>query len=152
MCSDVLSIVSLIITVILGGGAMYQSWKYNKDTEKIAEDTKYMLVHEITLINDMCKELKKEDTPMIIDLSKDKFKLHKLSTFKKRDIDKIMEIINHLSIKPIFVEKIRKFLESNEIEYECNFRGKALADEKIELSRLYEMLLKYNLLVEIQRG
>ena len=49
MCSDVLSIVSLIITVILGGGAMYQSWKYNKDTEKIAEDTErdnYMTAEE----------------------------------------------------------------------------------------------------------
>lgn len=59
MYSDVLAIISLIITIILGGGAMYQSWRYNKDTGKIAADTKYMLVRQITLINDMCKELKK---------------------------------------------------------------------------------------------
>lgn len=152
MYSDVLAIISLIITIILGGGAMYQSWRYNKDTGKIVADTKYMLVRQITLINDMCKELKKERTPMSIDLSKDTFKLHKLSTFKNKDIDKIMAIINHLSIKQVFVDGIRKFLESNEIDYECNFRGEALADEKIELSHLYEMLLEYNLLVEIRRG
>lgn len=38
MYSDVLAIISLIITIILGGGAMYQSWRYNKDTGKIAAD------------------------------------------------------------------------------------------------------------------
>lgn len=89
---------------------------------------------------------------MSIDLSKDTFKLHKLSTFQNKDIDKIMAIINHLSIKQVFIDGIRKFLESNEIDYECNFRGEALADEKIELSHLYGMLLEYDLLVEIRRG
>ena len=88
---------------------------------------------------------------MSIDLSKDTFKLHKLSTFQNKDIDKIMAIINHLSIKQVFIDGIRKFLESNEIDYECNFRGEALADEKIELSHLYGMLLEYDLLVEIRR-
>ena len=38
--NNVLSIISLIITIVLGLGAVIQSWKYNKDSEKISNDTK----------------------------------------------------------------------------------------------------------------
>lgn len=45
MIWNILSLISFIVTVILGSGAIYQSWRYNKDAEKISSDTKYMLVN-----------------------------------------------------------------------------------------------------------
>lgn len=76
MTGDVLSLISFIVTVILGGGAIYQSWRYNKDAEKISSDTKYMLVNQIRLLNEMEKKLRKEDENGVIDMSKDELRLH----------------------------------------------------------------------------
>ena len=119
MTGDVLSLISFIVTVILGGGAIYQSWRYNKDAEKISSDTKYMLVNQIRLLNEMEKKLRKEDENWVIDMSKDELRLHKLSTFNGTDIENIMEEVKQLTIKRVFIDEINKHQYLN--KYYCNF-------------------------------
>lgn len=106
MIWNILSLISFIVTVILGSGAIYQSWMYNKDAEKISSDTKYMLVNQIRLLNEMEKKFKKENENGVIDMSKDELRLHKLSTFDVTDIENIMEEVRQLTIKRVFIDKI----------------------------------------------
>ena len=150
MTGDVLSLISFIVTVILGGGAIYQSWRYNKDAEKISSDTQYMLVNQIRLLNEMEKKLRKEDENGVIDMSKDELRLHKLSTFNGTDIENIMEEVRQLTIKRVFIDEINNFLKSNKIDYKCSFVNKANVDGNFTISQLYTILLKYNVLVEIR--
>ena len=104
MIWNILSLISFIVTVILGSGAIYQSWRYNKDAEKISSDTKYMLVNQIRLLNEMEKKFKKENENGVIDMSKDELRLHKLSTFDVTDIENIMEEVRQLTIKRVFID------------------------------------------------
>lgn len=150
MSLDILSLISFIVTVILGGGAIYQSWRYNKDAEKISSDTKYMLVNQIRLLNEMEKKFKKENENGVIDMSKDELILHKLSTFNEKDIENIMKEVRQLTIKRVFIDKINDFLKSNKIDYKCSFVNKANVDGNFTISQLYTILLKYNVLVEIR--
>ena len=150
MIWNILSLISFIVTVILGSGAIYQSWMYNKDAEKISSDTKYMLVNQIRLLNEMEKKFKKENENGVIDMSKDELRLHKLSTFDVTDIENIMEEVRQLTIKRVFIDKINDFLKSNKIDYKCSFVNKANVDVNFTISQLYTILLKYNVLVEIR--
>lgn len=145
-----LSIISLVITILLGGYAIYQSWKYNKDAEKISADTKYMLIQQIRILNELDKGISVSSPQKgILDLSKDKIKFHKLSKFSKSDIDKIKDAINHLSIKGRFLMEIENFLKSDKLEYQCNFWGKADTDKAVSIEELYAVLLEYNILISI---
>lgn len=147
---NILAIVSLIVTIILGGGAMIQSWRYNELSNKIVKDMKLMIVQQIKLTNELNKRLCEQGREQnIIDMSKDGIRLHKLATFKKKDIDKIMEQLNHLAIKRNFLEKIEEFLKGDEDSCKYNFRGKAKSDSQVDISELYEILLKYNVLISI---
>ena len=150
MIWNILSLISFIVTVILGSGAIYQSWMYNKDAEKISSDTKYMLVNQIRLLNEMEKKFKKENENGVIDMSKDELRLHKLSTFDVTDIENIMEEVRQLTIKRVFIDKINDFLKSNKIDYKFSFFNKANVDGNFTISQLYTILLKYNVLVEIR--
>lgn len=147
---DGLSIVSLIFTIILGIGAVIQSWKYNKTSEKISNDTKYMLIKQIKLLNYIEGILKDEQkNSKVVNMSKDMIHFHKLSLYRKKDADKIMEILNYLSIKKQFLDGIEIFLKSEKQDYCCNFRGKARGDDAIDITEIYSKLLARNLFIEI---
>ena len=120
--SILLSIISLAVTIALGVGAIIQSCKYNKDSEKINTDTKYMLVQQIKMLNEIDKALSANCSKSgVLDFSKDKISFHKLSMFNKADIGNIKNAIRHLKIKGKFLDSIEEYLESNEIDYQCNF-------------------------------
>lgn len=148
---DILSIISLAVTIILGGYAVHQSWKYNKDTEKIFSDIKYMLVQQTRLLNELEKGVSiVSKKVMVMDLSKDEIELHKLCVFNKNDIPQIMDAIKHLSIKNQFLKKIESFLNSDDTTCRHNFRGKADCDEEVSIEELYAILLEYNVLMSIK--
>lgn len=145
-----LSRVSLWVTIILGGYAIIQSWMYNRDSEKISKDIKYMLVEQIKLLNETQRDIRTAaKKPETLDLGKDEIELHKLCKFRKRDIDRIMDKINHLSIKSRFLKDIEAFLKSNDTECRHNFWGKAESDEEINIEELYAILLEYNVMLSI---
>lgn len=129
---------------------MYQAWRYNKDSEKISSDTKYMLVNQIRMLNQIEKKLKSENKSGIIDMSKDAIRFHKLSTFDKKKSEEILNEIKHLKIKRVFIDGIEDFLKGDKIDYRCNFVYKADTDGTFAISQLYMILLEYNVLVEIE--
>lgn len=145
--SDTLAILS----ILLGAVALIQSWKYNRDSGKIAKDTSFMLVQQVILLNELKKNaIKNKNNQSIIDMSKDGIKLHKLSGFKKRSIPTIMEYINQLVIKKRFKEEIEKFLKSTDANFECDFFNEAQSNGDVNIAELYEILLKYNVIMIIK--
>lgn len=144
--SDILAILSLV----LGAIAIVQSWKYNKSSGKIAKDMSFMLVQQVRLLNQLEKNVtSKNNKQVFLNLSKDEIELHKLCGFKKCDIPSIMEYINQLNIKERFKQKIEGFLKSTDVNYKCDFWGKAKSDGDINIVELYEILLKYNVIMII---
>ena len=146
---NILSIVSLVVTIIFGIIAMYQAWRYNKDSEKISSDTKYMLVNQIRMLNQIEKKLKSENKSGIIDMSKDTIRFHKLSTFDNKKSEEILNEIKHLKIKSMYINNISNFLKGNKIDYECDFVGLVGTDGIFEIYQLYTKLIKYDIVVEI---
>lgn len=147
---DMLSVISLIVTIILGGYAIYQSWKYNKDSEKINEDTKYMIIQQIRMLNELDKNISASSSDKgIYNLKKDEIKFHKLSKFSKSDIGRIKDAISHLKIKGVFLKKVEDYLNGDNTDYQCNFWSKAEADGEVSIEELYAILLKYNILISI---
>ncbi len=83
----------------------------------------------------------------LIDTEKDRLFLHKMCTYNSKDAEYIMDILKHLKIKKKAIRGLREFLLDERIDYECDFFYKAESDENIDISKLYEELLKYNILV-----
>lgn len=138
--SDILAILSLF----LGAIALVQSWKYNKSSGAIAKDTSFMLVQQVILLNQLERNSITHD-----DEQKDEIKLHKLCEFKKHDIPCIMKYVNQLNIKKNFKRGIEEFLKSKEADYKCDFWGEAQSNGEIDIPELYELLLKYNVIMII---
>lgn len=149
-CQDLLSIISLVVTIILGVGAIIQSKHYNKVSDKINADMQYINTQQVELLDEIEKTLMHytRDTSKLR-LTKDEIHLHKLSTFRKNDVDEIMKKIDHLSIKGRFKNKIEEFLKSNHTDYECNFWGEAKSDGEINIKEFYSILLEYGIHMHI---
>lgn len=148
---DNISYILAILSILLGGVALIQSWKYNRDSGKIVKDTRFMLVQQVILLNELKKNaITDKHNQNVVDLSKDRIKLHKLCGFKKQNIQTIMEYINQLVIKKKFKEEIETFLKSTKVDYTCNFWGKAQSNGDVNIAKLYEILLKYNVIMIIE--
>ena len=61
-----------------------------------------------------------------------------------------MGYINQLAIKKRFKEEIEKFLKSTEVDFKCNFFGEAQSNGDVNIAELYEILLKYNVIMIIE--
>lgn len=143
--SDILAILSIVLGIV----ALTQSWKYNRDSGKIAKDTSFMLVQQVILLNELKKNAIGDKN--ILNLSKDEIMLHKLYGFKKRNIPIIMEYINKLVIKKKFKEEIEKFLRGKkEVNFKCNFFYEAQSNGDVNIAELYEILLRYNVVMIIK--
>lgn len=144
--SDILAILS----ILLGMVALIQSWKYNKDSGKIMRDVKMLLFQQRLMAERIDKNINVLPVEQSsINMEKDRLFLHKMCTYNSKDAEYIMDILKHLKIKKRFIKGIREFLIGKGIDYECDFFYKAESDESIDISRLYEDLLKYNILVII---
>lgn len=153
--NNCLSVISLVFTLLFGGAALLQALLYNKNSAKLTRDMQYMMMQQLSLINDMQKyTIKHKDNIGKLDLSKDVIILHKMSLFHNKNTDAIMDKLNHLSIKRVFLENIRTFLEGKEIEYRCSFRGKAESDGIIDMREMYSILFEYGVIVifDYKRG
>lgn len=152
--SDFISILSLIITIILGVCALWQAKRYNDASGKINNDTKYMMLQQIYLINELQKSynLGTYESHRKLRLEKDRICLHKLNSYNKKNSNSIMQEIHKLSIKERFMPGINNFLTCDEIDYSCNFWGKAEFKENSDINfmEFYSILLKYDILVIIQ--
>ncbi len=141
--SDILAILS----ILLGGVALIQSWKYNKDSGKIMRDVKMLLFQQRLIAERIDKNINILPTKYsLIDTEKDRLFLHKMCTYNSKDAEYIMDILKHLKIKKKAIRGMREFLLDERIDYECDFFYKAESDENIDISKLYEELLKYNIL------
>ncbi len=152
--SVVLGVVSIILSlysIISGIKSVKRAEEIHNDAMKMMDDMKFMTVQQIKLSNELEKELiAQKRGSNIICLNKDEIQLHKLSIFDKKHVDKIIEEIEKLSIKKVFLKKIKDFLEGDESNYECNFWGKVQGSDEINISKLYSILLGYNVLMIIK--
>ena len=146
--SDILAILSIVLGIV----ALTQSWKYNRDSGKIAKDTSFMLVQQVILLNELKKNaIGDKRDQNILNLSKDGIMLHKLYGFKKRNIPIIMEYINKLVIKKKFKEEIEKFLRGKkEVNFKCNFFNEAQSNGDVNIAELYKILQRYNVVMIIK--
>ena len=96
--------------IFLAIASLIRSEQNNRNSGKIMRDTSFMIVQQISLLNELKKNIVTyKRKPNVLNLSKDGIRLHKLYGFKKRDIPSIMENINHLIIKGRFKQEINNF-------------------------------------------
>lgn len=148
---NIISYILSLVSIILGIVAIAQAIRYNKDTNKLSSDIKYMLVQQIRMLNEVDRALKKANTnPGIIDMSKDIIVMHKLSSFRKSDVAPIMEEVRHLAIKRRFLSSMEEFLKSERVDFQCDFFCKAAGDEEVSIESIYMLLLQHNIVVSVR--
>ena len=128
-----------------------QAGIFNKETRKALDDIKIISVQQVKIMDYIQKGVytMKNDSSKLLNLSKDRIELQKLSLFNKDDIKDIMETLSHLDIKNYLLKDIEDFLKSEESTCKCDFRSAAKGDKEISIMEVYDILLKYNLYVHI---
>jgi len=121
--TDISNIASAV-SIILGLYAIYQSCKYNKNSDKLNKDTirrtrEWIHKQNVSLV--MLRDFKKtanvtKDGKNYLDLSKDELKVRKLNTYKENKIDFIINKINEFSpiAKLVYIESVQAFLNLDE--------------------------------------
>lgn len=156
--STILSIVLGIVSIILAIYSIIDSKKseeqakiFNEETRKALSDVKFISVQQVRAMDYIQKSVHDmgKDSSKMLNLSKDSIELHKLSLFSKDDIEDIMETLSHLNIKKKSLMGVKNFLEGDKSTYEFNFRSAAEGDDVINIMKVYNILLEYNLYIHI---
>lgn len=152
-------IASIVVSAGFALYTIYQSSKYNKQTSQMLEDMKYLMIRQVASLDNMNYDVEKNRVKSSgkISLKKDQIHFHKLSSFDKKDIEKIMKEIERLTIKRRFLKNIEKFLYDDDQERVISFCGKAVQfneekeeKEEIDFLSLYKIFLKYNISIYIK--
>lgn len=170
--SIILGILSIILSIILAVYSSKESKKseqrateaydrakdfyeqagiFNKEIRKALDDIKIISVQQVKIMDYIQKSVydMRKDSSKLLDLSKDSIELQKLSLFSKDDIEDIMKTLSHLNIKKHLLKGVEGFLKGDKSTYKCNFRSAAEGDGKIDIMKVYDILLKHNLYVHI---
>lgn len=170
--SIILGVLSIILSIILAVYSSKESKKseqrateaydrakdfyeqagiFNKETRKALDDIKIISVQQVKIMDYIQKGVytMKNDSSKLLNLSKDRIELQKLSLFNKDDIKDIMETLSHLDSKNHLLKEIEDFLKGEESIYKCDFGSAAKGDKEISITEVYNILLKYNLYVHI---
>lgn len=93
-------IASIVVSAGFALYTIYQSSKYNKQTSQMLEDMKYLMIRQVASLDNMNYDVEKNRVKSSgkISLKKDQIHFHKLSSFDKKDIEKIMKEIERLTI------------------------------------------------------
>ncbi len=151
---DIITIISLvagIVSIALGIYAIYQSSKYNKESSHINSDTKKIQINQIELLDLLFQKLNMTNNSKL-NLKKDKIKLYKLHSYDKSNIDKIIKELSSLTIQNHTLEYIRKFLNDESCDT-CmvNFFSIAKTTDNDNVIKIYDIMLKYNILISFLR-
>ena len=121
------------------------------ETRKVLSDVKFISVQQVKTMDCIQKRVYDmgKDSSKLLDLSKDNIELQKLSLFSKDDIEDIMKTLSHLNIKKKLLKGVEDFLRGDTSTYKCNFRSVAEGDDEIDIVKVYDILLEYNLYVHI---
>lgn len=153
---DLVTLVSLIVGVaslLFGGYAILQSYKYNKESEKLNSDTKQLLLNLMKVNDRIIRSLngKESENGSKICLQKEGFQLRKLSSYKKENEKKIIQELGALSVRQSALNYIEGFLtDDNRKECNVNFYSKAKYRDGADLSKIYEIMLEYDILIDVQ--
>lgn len=151
--SECMSSILAILSIVLGIIAIFQSIIYDKRSKKNLDDINFVLGMQIRMINLFEKNFRnviRSQNKGKVYLSKDSLSLYKLSSFREKDVQDIMNIINTLAVKEVFKNKIYKFLQSEDRYVNVNFFGSAMAHGNIDINNIYENLLKYNIVFIVE--
>lgn len=163
--STILSIVLGIVSIILAIYSIIDSKKsgeqartfyeeskiFNEETRKALSDVKFISVQQVKVMDYIQKKMYSTEKASsdILNLSKDKIELQKLSMFNQDDIEDIMKTLSHLNIKKKLLKGVEDFLKGDKSTYKCNFRSAAEGDDEIDIVKAYDILLEHNLYVHI---
>lgn len=150
LCVGIVSIILAVISIWYAIKCNKASNKMNKQTSDMLLDMQYMMAFNLRAVCGIQRRLHQApNDDGKVHLTKDSVKLHKLSTYSKENADKVMSLLNKLSIKRTILNGLQKFIESDEIDRSANFFSSAETIDKSRLDAIVAELIKYGLLIDI---
>lgn len=150
--SSNISLVASIISIVLGGYAIYQANKTNKESNKINQDTKTMILLQTRIMEDIQKNIVRniQQDANKINMEKDEFVLYKLKDFEENTTELVLKELENLSIKKATYRFIKDFLEDRSRNIiKVNFFYLAESKNKQEIEKIENNLIKYGILMQI---
>ncbi len=150
--SSNISLVASIISIVLGGYAIYQANKTNKESNKINQDTKTMILLQTRIMEDIQKNIVRniQQDANKINMEKDEFVLYKLKDFEENTTELVLKELENLSIKKATYRFIKDFLEDRSRNIiKVNFFYLAESKDKQEIEKIENNLIKYGILMQI---
>lgn len=150
--SSNISLVASIISIVLGGYAIYQANKTNKESNKINQDTKTMILLQTRIMEDIQKNIVRniQQDANKINMEKDEFVLYKLKDFEENTTELVLKELENLSIKKATYRFIKDFLEDKSRNIiKVNFFYLAESKDKQEIEKIENNLIKYGILMQI---
>ena len=141
-----------IISIVLGGYAIYQANKTNKESNKINQDTKTMILLQTRIMEDIQKNIVRniQQDANKINMEKDEFVLYKLKDFEENTTELVLKELENLSIKKATYRFIKDFLEDRSRNIiKVNFFYLAESKDKQEIEKIENNLIKYGILMQI---
>ena len=149
-----------VISIAVGLYAVYQSYKYNKESDKLNNDTYEIMMHELEYNDVIIRNLRQLANTVnsseeiafddIINCRKDSFELVKLSHYDSANKEAILSELEKLKIKKKSIEQIADFLsDKNRKRFEVNFFCDAERNDAEDFSKIYRVLARYYLLIHI---
>lgn len=152
---DILSVVVSILSIILGIYAIVQAKRYNKESEKINEDTRKILNLQLEEIQTIERKIVRDLTQQSeniekICMAKDGGCIYKLSTYDKNNSDAVIKIFQALRVKESVLKVLKNFLVESKDEKFCfDFWNMAEARDHQNIRRVKEELEQYGILLII---
>lgn len=157
---NIISFISAVISIAVGLYAVYQSYKYNKESDKLNNDTYEIMMHELEYNDVIIRNLRQLANTVnsseeiafddIINFRKDSFELVKLSHYDSANKEAILSELEKLKIKKKSIEQIADFLsDKNRKRFEVNFFCDAERNDAEDFSKIYRVLARYYLLIHI---
>lgn len=157
MCDDVLTIISFcvgIISMLFGAYAIYQANKINKDSDRINQDTKEMIILQTRTLEDIQKIIVRNiPNSSKINMKRDEFVLYKLKDYEEKNennIKEILKVFRNLRIKENSYQFIKKFLEDpNRRDVKVDFFNFAETRNGLNILGVETALEKYGILMQV---
>lgn len=150
--SSNISLAASIISIVLGVYAIYQANRTNKESNKINQDTKTMILLQTRIMENIQKNIVRniQQDANKINMEKDEFVLYKLKDFEENTTELVLKELENLSIKKATYRFIKDFLEDKSRNIiKVNFFYLAESKDKQEIEKIENNLIKYGILMQI---
>lgn len=157
---NIISLISAVISIAVGLYAVYQSYKYNKESDKLNNDTYEIMMHELAYNDVIIRNLRQLANTVnssdeiafddVIGFRKDSFELVKLSHYDPSNKEAILSELDKLRVKKSSIKYLDNFLsDKTRKRCEVNFFCDAERRDSEDFSKIYRILARYYLLIHI---